>query len=82
MARTLSVRPGPAAAAAVPALTAAQVKAAKKKAAEDIQTFLEDVCSFKDEAAEAFIKDQGYSDLDELCRLDDKGADNLCSILR
>jgi hypothetical protein len=81
MARTLTARPA-AAAAAVPALTAAQVKAAKKKAAEDIKTFLEDVCSFKDEAAEAIVDDQGYSDLDELCRLDDKGADNLCSILR
>ena len=82
MARTLPARPGPAAAAAVPALTAAQVKAAKKKAAEDIKTFLEDVCSFNDEAAAAIVDDQGYSDLDELCRLDDKGADNLCSILR
>jgi uncharacterized membrane protein YgcG len=81
MARTVTARPGPAA-AAVPALTAAQVKAAKKKAAEDIQTFLEDVCGFNDEAAEAIVDDQGYSDLDELCRLDDKGADNLCSILR
>jgi hypothetical protein len=83
MARTLTARLGPAAAAAaVPALTAAQVKAAKKKAAEDIKTFLEDLCSFKDESAEAIVDDQGYSDLDELCRLDDKGADNLCSILR
>ena len=81
MARTVTARPGPAA-AAVPALTAAQVKAAKKKVAEDIQTFLEDVCGFNDEAAEAIVDDQGYSDLDELCRLDDKGADNLCSILR
>ena len=80
MARTVIARPVPA--AAVPALTAAQVKAAKKQAAEDIQTFLEDVCSFKEEAAEAILDDQGYSDLDELCRLDDKGADNLCSILR
>ena len=74
------MRPAPAAAA--PALTTAQVKAAKKKAADDIKTFLEDVCSFKDDAAEAIVDDQGYSDLDELCRLDDKGADNLCSILR
>ncbi len=82
MARTVTARPGPAAAAPVPALTAAQVKAAKKKAAEDIQTFLEDVCSFNDDAAAAIVDDQGYSDLDELCRLDDKGADNLCSILR
>ncbi len=79
MART-KTRPAPAAAA--PALTTAQVKAAKKKAADDIKTFLEDVCSFKDDAAEAIVDDQGYSDLDELCRLDDKGADNLCSILR
>ena len=81
MARTLIARPA-AAAAAVPALTAAQVKAAKKKAAEDIKTFFEDVCSFNDDAAGAIVDDQGYSDLDELCRLDDKGADNLCSILR
>ena len=79
MART-KTRPAPAAAA--PALTTAQVKAAKKKAADDIKTFLEDVCSFNDDAAEAIVDDQGYSDLDELCRLDDKGADNLCSILR
>jgi uncharacterized membrane protein YgcG len=71
----------PAAAAPDPP-TAAQVKAAKEKAARDIETFLIDVCSFKDEAAEAIVDDQGYSDLDELCRLDDKGADNLCSILR
>jgi len=80
MARTKTRTPAPAVAA--PALTTAQVKAAKKKAAEDIKTFLEDVCSFKEEAAEAIVDDQGYSDLDELCRLDDKGADNLCSILR
>ena len=80
MARTKTRTPAPAVAA--PAPTAAQVKAAKKKAADDIKTFLEDVCSFKDEAAEAIVDDQGYSDLDELCRLDDKGADNLCSILR
>jgi hypothetical protein len=79
MARTKTRTPAPAAVA--PALTAAQAKAAKKKAAEDIKTFLEDVCSFKTEAAEAIADDQGYSDLDELCRLDDKGADNLCSIL-
>ena len=79
MART-KTRPAPAAAA--PALTVAQVKAAKKKAADDIKTFLEDVCSFNDDAAEEIVDDQGYSDLDELCRLDDKGADNLCSILR
>jgi len=71
----------PAAAAPAP-LTAAQVKAAKTKAAYDIETFLVDVCSLKDETAEAIIDDQEYSDLDELCRLDDKGADNLCSILR
>jgi len=80
MARTKTRTPTPAVAA--PALTTAQVKAAKKKAADDIKTFLEDVCSFNDDAAEAIVDDQGYSDLDELCRLDDKGADNLCSILR
>ncbi len=27
------------------------------------------------------VDDQGYDDLDELCRLDEKGADNLCNIL-
>jgi len=70
------------AATAAPALTAAQVKAAKKRAAKDIKTFLIDVCSFNDEAAKAIVDDQGYNDLDELCRLDEKGADNLCSILR
>jgi hypothetical protein len=74
MARTKTRTP---AAAATPALTAAQAKAAKKKAAEDIETFLIDVCSFKEEAAEAIVNHQGYSDLDELCRLDDKGANNL-----
>ena len=59
MARTLIARPA-AAAAAVPALTAAQVKAAKKKkAAEDIKTFFEDVCSFNDDAAGAIVDDQG-----------------------
>ncbi len=79
MARTKTGTP---AAAAAPALTAAQVKAAKKKAAEDIETFLVDVCSLNDEVAKAIVDDQGYNDLDELCRLDDKGADNLCSILR
>jgi len=78
MARTKTRAP---AAAAAPALTTAQVKAAKKKAAEDIQTFLEHVRSFNDEAAKAIVDDQGYNDLDELCRLDEKGADNLCSIL-
>ncbi len=67
MART-KTRPAPAAAA--PALTTAQVKAAKKKAADDIKTCLEDVCSFKEEAAEAIVDDQGYSDLDELCLSD------------
>ncbi len=43
MART---KTRPPAAAAAPALTAAKVKAAKKKAAKDIETFLVDVCSF------------------------------------
>jgi len=69
------------AATATPALTAAQVKAAKKRAAKDIETFLVDVCSFNDEAAKAIADDQGYNDLDELCRLDEKGADSPCSIL-
>jgi len=58
MAQTKTRTPAPAIAA--PALTAAQVKAAKKKAAEDIKTFLEDVCSFKEEAAEAIVDGQGY----------------------
>ena len=80
MARTKQTRATPA--PVTPALTAAQRIAAKKKAANDLKTFLDEVCSFTTEAAEAIVDDQGYEDLDELCRLDDKGVDNLCNILR
>ena len=67
MARTkMATKP----AAAAPALPhAEQVKAAKKKMADAIETFLIDICSFSEEAAAAIVDDQGYSDLDELCRM-------------
>ena len=80
MARTRQTRATPA--PVTPALTAAQKIAAKKKAEDDLKTFLDEVCSFTTEAAVAIVDDQGYEDLDELCRLDDKGVDNLCNILR
>ena len=80
MARTKQTRATPA--PVTPALTAAQRTAAKKKAEDDLKTFLDEVCSFTTEAAVAIVDDQGYDNLDELCRLDDKGVDNLCSILR
>ena len=80
MARTKQTRATPA--PVTPALTAAQRIAAKKKAEDDLKTFLDEVCSFTTEAAVAIVDDQGYDDLDELCRLDDKGVDNLCNILR
>ena len=80
MARTKQTRATPA--PVTPALTAAQKIAARKKAEDDLKTFLDEVCSFTTEAAVAIVDDQGYEDLDELCRLDDKGVDNLCNILR
>ena len=80
MARTKQTRATPA--PVTPALTAAQRIAAKKKAEDDLKTFLDEVCGFTTEAAVAIVDDQGYDDLDELCRLDDKGVDNLCNILR
>ena len=79
MARTKQTLATP---APVPTLTPAQRTAARKKAEDDLKTFLDEVCSFTTEAAVAIVDDQGYEDLDELCRLDDKGVDNLCSILR
>lgn len=63
------------AAPAVPAMTAAAMTAAIKK-------FLIDVCSFSDAAATEITTNQGYVHLDELFLLDDKGIDNLCTIVR
>jgi hypothetical protein len=79
MARTKqTARPNP----TIRELTTAQLAPAKKKARDEIKTFLVNVCSFTATVAEAIVDEQGYEDLDKLCRLDDKGANNLCRILR
>ena len=54
-----------------PALTAAQIAAAAKEAADDIKTFLEEVCSFKKEGARGDgVPDQ--ADVDKVTWLEAK----------
>ncbi len=47
-----------------------------------IKKFLETVCGFMADAAKEITKNQGYDDRDKFYRLDDKGVDILCSIVR
>jgi hypothetical protein len=54
--------------------TVAQMMAAIKK-------FLKNVCAFSEEAAKEITTNQGYKDLDELFLLNNKGVNNLCTIM-
>jgi hypothetical protein len=47
-----------------------------------IEKFLVSVCGFTADAAKKITKNQGYNELDKFYRLDDKGVNTLCSIVR
>ena len=67
---------------AAPAVTAAATMTTAATMTAAIKKFLIDVCSFSDAAATEITTNQGYDNLDELFLLDDKGIDNLCTIVR
>jgi hypothetical protein len=47
-----------------------------------IKKFLVSVCGLMADAAKEITENQGYDELDEFYLLNDKGVDNLCSIVR